>query len=284
MYYQPTILLTGFTPRDVLTGVAGLDGSMNTDHPENGDFLGASVFPWAAKVIFSLPTYYSYVQTQVYEYEYDQPLQDSINHVKARYLDVFTYDDQPIGYKMLKLDRTQSIENPTDTLTLNSDNKLTPALIYEALENECSIDITQGTNGSVYKGGSGITVVGTTITNTGVTNITSEDGSIEITKSGTSYDLSNKGVKQITAGPGISISGSNGNFTISNTGSGEFDPYTAWSQLEWSTDFYYTYANGFGLFEANLMTMETDDPEFTEVPRIWYRHLDGTNYTEIRVA
>lgn len=284
MYYQPTILLTGFTPRDVLTGVAGLDGSMNTDHPENGDFLGASVFPWAAKVIFSLPTYYSYVQTQVYEYEYNQPLQDSINHVKARYFDVLTYDDQPIGYKMLKLDRTQSIENPTDTLTLNSDNKLTPALIYEALENECSIDITQGTNGSVYKGGTGITVAGTTITNTGVTNITSEDGSIEITKSGTSYDLSNKGVKQITAGPGISISGSNGNFTISNTGSGEFDPYTAWSQLEWGTDFYYTYANGFGLFEANLMTMETDDPEFTEVPRIWYRHLDGTNYTEIRVA
>lgn len=53
-----TILLTGFTIRSVLSGVSGLDGSTNTNSPEDGDFLGPAQFPWAAKVVFSMPSAY----------------------------------------------------------------------------------------------------------------------------------------------------------------------------------------------------------------------------------
>ena len=49
------ILLTGFTIRNVVIGESGLDGSVATDHPEDGDFLGPACFPWANKIVFSIP-------------------------------------------------------------------------------------------------------------------------------------------------------------------------------------------------------------------------------------
>ena len=49
------ILLTGFTVRGVLDGISGVDGSVGTDAPADGDFLGPAVFPWASKIIFALP-------------------------------------------------------------------------------------------------------------------------------------------------------------------------------------------------------------------------------------
>jgi hypothetical protein len=52
------IILTGFTLKAVLTGVAGMDGSTRTIHPQNGDFLGPAVFPWANKIVFSVPPAY----------------------------------------------------------------------------------------------------------------------------------------------------------------------------------------------------------------------------------
>lgn len=49
------ILLTGFTNRTVVKGESGFTSAVNTPHPEDGDFLGPAAFPWAAKVIFSVP-------------------------------------------------------------------------------------------------------------------------------------------------------------------------------------------------------------------------------------
>lgn len=50
------ILLTGFMHRSVINGISGLDsGSLNSPHPENGDFVGPEVYPWANKVIFTYP-------------------------------------------------------------------------------------------------------------------------------------------------------------------------------------------------------------------------------------
>lgn len=49
------ILLTGFTDKGVVYGITDLTGSVNTSEPENGGFLGPAVFPWSAKVIFSVP-------------------------------------------------------------------------------------------------------------------------------------------------------------------------------------------------------------------------------------
>ena len=46
------ILLTGFTSSAVVAGTSGIDSSMHTAHPYDGDFLGPAVYPWAAPVVF----------------------------------------------------------------------------------------------------------------------------------------------------------------------------------------------------------------------------------------
>lgn len=62
------ILLTGFTIRTVVRGITGLDGSTNSPAPEDGDFLGPGQFPWAAKIIFTVPTsYVAYFVTGAYK-------------------------------------------------------------------------------------------------------------------------------------------------------------------------------------------------------------------------
>lgn len=51
------VLLTGFTLRSVIKGESSSDsGSIGTPYPEDGDFLGPSCFPWASKIIFSMPS------------------------------------------------------------------------------------------------------------------------------------------------------------------------------------------------------------------------------------
>ena len=52
------VLLTGFTIRTVVRGVVGLDGCTASPAPEDGDFLGPGQYPWASKVIFTVPTSY----------------------------------------------------------------------------------------------------------------------------------------------------------------------------------------------------------------------------------
>lgn len=49
------MLITGFTLRGVVSGVSGIDGADETHAPEDGDFLGPSVFPWASKIILTVP-------------------------------------------------------------------------------------------------------------------------------------------------------------------------------------------------------------------------------------
>ena len=49
------LLLTGFSIRTVVTGESGIDGSVGTDSPQDGDFLGPAAFPWANKIVFSIP-------------------------------------------------------------------------------------------------------------------------------------------------------------------------------------------------------------------------------------
>ena len=67
---QFQILLTGFTIRTVVKGVTGLDGSTSTSNPQDGDFLGPGQFPWAAKIMFSIPSsYISYFASNVYKRE-----------------------------------------------------------------------------------------------------------------------------------------------------------------------------------------------------------------------
>lgn len=52
------ILFTGFSIRTVLAGTSGLDGSTATYRPDDGDFLGPAIYPWANKIVFSIPPSY----------------------------------------------------------------------------------------------------------------------------------------------------------------------------------------------------------------------------------
>lgn len=55
---KPLILFTGFTIRTVLAGVVGQDTVLDTQSPQDGDFLGPAVFPWASKIVFTVPSSY----------------------------------------------------------------------------------------------------------------------------------------------------------------------------------------------------------------------------------
>lgn len=52
------VLLTGFTIRTVVQGISGLDSATSSPAPEDGDFLGPGQFPWASKIVFSIPSSY----------------------------------------------------------------------------------------------------------------------------------------------------------------------------------------------------------------------------------
>ena len=54
------VLLSGFMLNSVAIGSCGADGSTDTEHPENGDFLGPAVYPWANKILFSYPSAMGY--------------------------------------------------------------------------------------------------------------------------------------------------------------------------------------------------------------------------------
>lgn len=55
-FARAKILLTGFSISTVIKGESGIDGSIGTLHPENGDFLGPQSYPWANKIVFSIPS------------------------------------------------------------------------------------------------------------------------------------------------------------------------------------------------------------------------------------
>lgn len=50
------ILLSGFMLKSGLAGLVNDSGSTNTPDSINGDFLGPAVLPWAAKIVFSIPS------------------------------------------------------------------------------------------------------------------------------------------------------------------------------------------------------------------------------------
>lgn len=61
------ILLTGFTNRTVVNGQTGFGSAVNTQSPEDGDFLGPWAFPWTAKICFSVPpSFVNYFITNKY--------------------------------------------------------------------------------------------------------------------------------------------------------------------------------------------------------------------------
>lgn len=54
--YNTAILFTGFSHTAVVKGESALDYSMDSSHPEDGDYLGPEAYPWVNRVIFSIPS------------------------------------------------------------------------------------------------------------------------------------------------------------------------------------------------------------------------------------
>lgn len=93
--HHPLILLTGFTIKGVLIGTSGLDSSNDTESPQDGDFLGPAVFPWASKIVFVVPnSYITYFESGDYTRTIETPTAESTNRAKKLIKDTPVIDMQ----------------------------------------------------------------------------------------------------------------------------------------------------------------------------------------------
>lgn len=67
------ILLSGFLFRPIVAGLSKLDtGCVNTQNPQNGDFLGVETYPWANKIVFTVPSeVYNALNNKAYKRKLD---------------------------------------------------------------------------------------------------------------------------------------------------------------------------------------------------------------------
>ena len=69
------VMLSGFMHRPIIAGTSMLDyTSLTGGHPENGDFLGPEVYPWASKIVFTVP---SGAVASLQKYGYVRELEDN---------------------------------------------------------------------------------------------------------------------------------------------------------------------------------------------------------------
>ena len=125
------MLITGFTLRGVVSGVSGIDGADETHAPEDGDFLGPSVFPWASKIILTMP---NEAVSTVLKPEYERAIANNA----PRYIDTTPVIDlEDVSWKYfnshqdtrVSLDVTRFPYKGASVLTAYSrDSNMNPAL------------------------------------------------------------------------------------------------------------------------------------------------------------
>ena len=117
------ILFTGFTNRSVVDGVTGFSSAVNTDAPQDGDFLGPWQFPWSNKIIFSVPaSFVNYFMNNNYTRELEKGT-DAI-HVKSDAIIDFkqNYDSANNNSYYIDKDSNSTIDaNVTAINTLGED-------------------------------------------------------------------------------------------------------------------------------------------------------------------
>jgi hypothetical protein len=96
--------------------------------------------------------------------------------------------------------------------TAGTADTLTTARLINGVSFNGSADIT------VHTAGTGISISGTTVTNAGVTSLTTSSGLSANTSATGAVSITNTGVTSNVAGTGISVSGATGAVTITNTG------------------------------------------------------------------
>jgi len=156
---RPVILLTGFSDKRIISALANTEtGSVDpsTYDGANGDFLGPNTFPWASKVILTVPTYYLEELISINDID-SMSLQDNADNYPS-YLEIG--DALALALSNSRGGSLYSLtENPAASLTLNAESKLTVSLLLEALANDKAIDPTRNVNGDVFKPGFGINVI-----------------------------------------------------------------------------------------------------------------------------
>lgn len=111
------ILLTGFSNKYVVQGVSGTDTATGSQSPDDGDFLGPWVFPWASKIVFSIPPSFAEYITAPETTEYtrklptdsaaksvtDVPIIDFASYNPAQYYDDYGFLDSVIDIEVSQL-------------------------------------------------------------------------------------------------------------------------------------------------------------------------------------
>lgn len=145
------ILLTGFMLKSILEGMTDTtDGSLDTLHPEDGDFLGPEVFPWGNKIIFSAPSsFVDFIYKRQLTRNNVQESQVTITnksiididsaHV-AEYYGTGPYYQAPAPIRRQGVNATSDI--PYDVLTVFNRNSILPPALY-AYEINDSVESTE---------------------------------------------------------------------------------------------------------------------------------------------
>ena len=134
---QFQILLTGFTIRTVVQGLTGLDGSVTSPSPQDGDFLGPGQFPWASKIVFSVPSsYIAYFAHSQYERQLPSGTESkvvndtSVIDMKTTKPEIY-YESHYQGARVdINVDNFTTLGDGTSVLTIYQKKDVYPPALY----------------------------------------------------------------------------------------------------------------------------------------------------------
>ena len=139
------ILLTGFTMRSVLVGETGLDGVVPSTEPQNGDFLGPQQFPWANKIIFTVPSTAIKYFNSIHVFERKLPESDDASKVTSQ--SIIDMNSVSLGdyyakyhtYSPTSIDETitqfHTLGDSASILTIYQPNNMLPPALYGSTPN-----------------------------------------------------------------------------------------------------------------------------------------------------
>ena len=154
------LLLTGFTNGTIIMGVTGIDDVVG-DTSLNGEFLGPATFPWAAKVVFSIPPI---LMNSVVNSGYNRKLPSTGSDISVRssaIIDMasaapqsyYTTHYASSAIEIVVSELSISSSSASILVTYQTDSDLPPALYGSSL--------ASGTTGSAYIGPIDIVAPGT---------------------------------------------------------------------------------------------------------------------------
>ena len=143
------VLLTGFTLGTVLDGVSGLDGSTDhtVTHPQNGAFLGPGVFPWANKIIFSVPNSYidawiknkysrKLIKDNVTPADYTEVKVQTLTDIDEESLTDYYGDTTGLAFTIPVDAENAKANNPMNILTVYQRYSVLPPALYASVVDE----------------------------------------------------------------------------------------------------------------------------------------------------